>query len=473
MKWKTFPVALIALVVVSCVFSSASRAADRPNIIFFLSDDHRADVMGCAGHAVAKTPTLDRLAKQGTRFENMFVTTSICAASRATLLTGLVERTHGYTFGKPPVSENHWTHSYPALLKKAGYRTGFTGKFGVAVTKSLQRESFDVFQPVGRNPFFRKTDKGLQHEADISADNAIAFIKENPKGTPFCMSVSFNSTHAEDGDKIDHYPWPPSADGLFLRKKMPLPKLHDPKVFESHPAFMRNSMNRARYHWRWDTDHKYQVNMRAYFRMLYGMDAAIGRVLDALEKQGLARNTVIIFSGDNGYYMGERGFAGKWSHFEESLRVPLIIYDPRVPKEHQGRVEKLMAANLDVSPTILAYAGIDIPKHYQGRALKPLVEGNQPVEWRTDVFGEHLMERHDIPKWEGVRGQRYVYARYLDHPKDGEFLHDLEKDPKQLKNFVADPAYSDALKTMRKRCDELRDSYGGVYKPVPRKRRSK
>ena len=457
----------VAVFFLACSLSVAVvHAADRPNIIFFLSDDHRADVLGCAGHAVASTPTLDRLAAAGTRFENMFVTTSICAASRATLLTGLVERTHGYTFGKPPVSEQHAMHTYPALLKQAGYRTGFTGKYGVNMRKPPS-DLFDVFQPVNRNPYFRNVDGKLKHEADVSADNAIAFLRDNPQDKPFCLSVSFNSTHAEDGDKIDHFPWPPAADGLYLRKQMPRPKLGDPKVFEALPKFMQGSMNRARWHWRWDTEHKYQVNMRAYFRMLYGMDHAIGRVLAELDELKLADNTVIIFSGDNGYYMGERGFAGKWSHFEESLRVPLIIYDPRVEESQRGQVDTHMVANIDVAPTILSYAGVKIPEHYQGVSLDRLVDGASPDQWRSDIFCEHLMERADIPKWEGVRGERYVYARYLD--QDYEFLHDLKSDPDQLKNLAQDPDHESVLDTMRARCIELRDAYGGEY--VSRKKR--
>ena len=459
---KLLTLVLIALPV--CI--DGAFADDRPNIIFFLSDDHRANVMSCAGHAVAKTPTLDRLAAQGTRFENMFVTTSICAASRATLLSGLVERTHGYTFGKPPVSELHATHSYPALLRKAGYRTGFTGKYGVSM-RAGPDVLFDVFQPVNRNPYFRQVDGKLRHEADVNADNAITFLRDNPKDTPFCLSVSFNSTHAEDGDKIDHYPWPPAADGMYLRQKMPPPKLGDEKVFASLPEFMQTSMNRDRWHWRWDTEHKYQTNMRAYFRMLYGLDHAIGRVLEELATLGLAENTVIIFSGDNGYYMGERGFAGKWSHFEESLRVPLIIYDPRVEEAQRGRVDSHMVLNIDVAPTILAYAGVEVPEHYQGEALGELVAGQQVDNWRNDFFCEHLMERADIPKWEGVRGERFVYARYLD--QDYEFLHDLKVDPDQLRNLASDAEYQDALETMRARCLELRDAYGGEY--VSRKSR--
>ncbi|MBI1372353.1 MAG: sulfatase-like hydrolase/transferase [Phycisphaera sp.] len=446
-------VALIAGVLIA----RPAIAADRPNIIFFLADDQRFDTMGCAGHPVAVTPTLDGLAKEGVRFTNMFVTTPICAASRATLFTGLVERTHGYTFGKPPISEFHAANSYPMLLKNAGYRTGFTGKYGIKDAGKMPKVAFDDFHEVGRNPYFHKVDGKLRHEADISADNAVAFIHDNPKDKPFCLAVCFNSTHAEDSDHVDQFPWPPAADGMFLKKTMPRPKLDDPSIFDDLPEFLRDSMNRDRWHWRWDEETKYQSNMRAYFRMLFGLDAAVGRVLDELKAQGLADNTVIIYSGDNGYYMGERGFAGKWSHFEQALRVPLIIYDPRQPKDKRGRVDEHMVLNLDIAPTILSYAGVDIPKHYQGRALDGVVAGNAPTEWRSDFFCEHLMNHPRIPKWEGVHTDRYVYARYFEFKY--EFLHDLSKDPDELKNLVKDPAYQTVLEDMRKRCDEYRDHY--------------
>jgi arylsulfatase A-like enzyme len=143
--------------------------------------------------------------------------------------------------------------------------------------------------------------------------------------------------------------------------------------------------------------------------------------------------------------------------------VPLVIFDPRVPKADRGRVVSAMALNVDVPATIASMATGSIPSHYQGADLTPFVY-NQPVSgWRTDFFCEHLMDRFDIPKYEGVRGERYVYARYIEHMPEGEFLHDLKVDPLQLKNFVNDPDYADVLKRMRARCDELRDQYGGEY----------
>ncbi len=435
-----------------------------PNIIFFLSDDQRDDLLGCAGHPILKTPTIDRLARQGVRFRNAFVTTSICAASRATLFTGLYERSHKYTFGTPPLAAQMTAGSYPALLRRAGYRTGFVGKFGVGVAKGETDAMFDVFVPLNRNPYFKKQPDGsLRHVTEIAGDHAIRFLQSCPKEQPFCLSVSFNAAHAEDSDKKDHYPWPHAEDGLYDDITVPAPRLSEPEVFESQPEFLKKSLNRQRWFWRWDTPEKYQKNIRSYYRMITGLDRVMGRVLAEVEQLGRRENTVVIFMGDNGYYAGSRGFAGKWSHYEESLRVPLVIQDPRVSSALKGRVLEPLALNVDIAATILDLAGVAVPASYQGRSLKPLLYGEQPTDWRQDFFCEHLMNYSEIPKYEGVRGRRWVYARYFQQEPVFEFLHDLEQDPQQLKNLAADPQYAKQLGIMRRRCDELRDSYGGEY----------
>lgn len=456
-------VRFFCLLVLFCS-TGALRAADRPNIIFFLSDDQRADFLSCAGHEIVKTPNIDALAAQGIRFENAFVTTSICAASRATLFTGLWERTHKYTFGMPPLTEEYTAASYPAVLKKAGYRTGFVGKFGVNVPAgSQQKVMFDYFKPLNRNKYWKPQPDGtLKHLTNITGDKAIEFLDSCDGSQPFCLSVSFNAAHAEDNDKEDHYPWPHEEDGLYEDVTIPEP-LVSRDYWKELPEFFHNSMHRDRYHWRWDTPEKYQKNVKAYFRMITGLDRNIGRVVESVRKKGFGDNTVIIFMGDNGYYKASRGFAGKWSHFEESLRVPLVIYDPRVPKADRGRVVSAMALNVDVPATIVTLATESKPDHYQGADLSPFVNHEAIADWRTDFFCEHLMDRFDIPKYEGVRDERYVYARYIEHMPEGEFLHDLQTDPLQLKNFVNDPEYADVLKRRRARCDELRDQYGGEY----------
>jgi arylsulfatase A-like enzyme len=466
MRIRKLQCAAAALAASYFICALTVAADDRPNIVFFLSDDQRFDAMGCAGHAIIKTPTMDKLAEQGTRFKNAFVTTSICAASRASIFTGLFERTHRYTFREPPLAKKFIDNSYPKLLRRAGYRTGFVGKFGVGVQRGAREEMFDFFKPLGRGGYFKKQPDGsLRHTTQIAADRAIDFLKSQDNKQPFCLSISYNAPHAEDGDKKNHFPWPKAVDGLYDDVTVPAARLSDPAIYKSQPDFLKKSLNRQRYFWRWDTPEKYQKNIKAYFRMISGVDHSMGRVLDQLNELGMATNTVVIFMGDNGYYRANRGFAGKWSHYEDSLRVPMIVMDPRVEKSAKGLIAEQMALNIDIPRTMLAYAGVKVPDSYQGVSLKGLVGGDEPKTWRTDFFCEHLMRLSGgIPKWEGVRDQSWVYARYFEQKPVYEFLHDLKNDPDQLENFATASEHKEVLEKMRARCDALRNSYGGPYK---------
>lgn len=458
------------LFIVFFIFLAQSLSAEesRPNLLFILVDDQRHDELGCAGDPYIQTPNIDSLAEMGVRFKNMFVTTSICAASRASIFTGLTERTHGYTFGKPAVSSENVSTSYPVLLKQAGYRTGFFGKYGVSM--QTKGSMFDTFKNLHRAPFFKKQPDGSsRHVDEIIGDHAVEFLDSQSGDQPFCLSISFNIAHAEDGDKrpgIGHFPWPKAVDGMYREGEMPLPRLRDPEIFNSMPEFLRKSMNRSRYYWRWDTPEKYDANIRARFRMLTGMDGTIGRVLKKLEEQDLADNTVVIYTADNGYYRAERGFAGKWSHFEESLRVPLVIYDPRLPSAQRGRVVENMALNIDLTATMVDLAGLVVPCKYQGRSLKPILEGSELKEWRTDFFCEHLMNHGAIPMWEGVRHKRYMYAKYLTQHPVYEFLHDLEKDPDELINFATNESYASVLQEMRAKTDAYLQLYSRPDRPI-------
>jgi len=449
-------------------FSSFANAEGRPNILFILADDMRNDSMGCAGHPVIQTPFLDSLAEQGVRFENGFVTTSICMASRACLFTGMTETGHGYTGGKlpaNPVLREDIDTSFPTLLRKAGYRTGFYGKQHVNFQegKGAMDRMFDDYEVIFRNPYFKKQPDGsLRHTADLIGDRSVEFVNQQDQDKPFCLYMSFNIGHAEDGDKrpgIGHFPWPQSVDGMYEDIQPADPRLSDPKYFDVLPEFLQNSMNRERFFWRWDTPEKYTINMRAYFRMMTGMDLVIGRVLAALEERGLDDNTVVIFTADNGYYMGDRGFAGKWSHFEQSLRVPMIIYDPRLPGDKKGRDASEMAIGIDLPYTMLQLAGIDVPGKYQGRSLIPVLNNEMPDNWRTDYYCEHLMNNATIPKWRGVRGSRYTYAHYFEQDPPYEFLYDLETDPDQYQNLATNPEYAKVLNMMRQRTEDYRKAY--------------
>jgi arylsulfatase A-like enzyme len=248
-------------------------------------------------------------------------------------------------------------------------------------------------------------------------------------------------------------------DGKYDDLKIPPPRLSDPAIFDAHPDFFKTSTHRERFHWRWDTPEKYQLNMRAYFRMLSGVDHVMARVLQALKEEGLAENTIVVYVADNGYYMGDRGFAGKWSHHEQSQRVPLVVFDPRQPKQHRGRTVDTMALNLDLPVTFLDWAGVPVPASYQGASLKPMIEGKAtPETWRKDFFCEHFNPRYSM-SWEGVRGPRFKYARYVDQKPAYEFLHDLKDDPDELVNLATNPEYAAQLKLMRRRTDALAEGY--------------
>lgn len=437
----------------------------KPNILFFLIDDQRDDVISCAGHPIVKTPTVDKLAENGIRFTNAFVTTSICAASRASILTGLYESKHDYTFGKASLKKEFISSSYPYLLKKAGYSTGFVGKLGVDLEEqdSLLSEMFDFIRlsPKSTPGFEKMADGSLRHSAEVKGDQAVEYIIGQSADKPFCLSVSFNAVHAVDGNKTPgnagHYPYPKAVASMYEDIEIPKPKLSDPAIYENHPDFLKNSLNRERYFWRWDTEEKYQTNLRAYFRMISGYDNVMKRVIATLKEKGLDKNTIIIYSADNGYYMGNRGFAGKWSHYEESLRVPMIIYDPRMPKSKTGKTSDRMALNIDIPATILELAGISIPDLYQGKSLVPVLEDENTSPWRDRFFCEHRMENGKIPKYVGVRGERYVYANYYEQNPPYEFLHDLDIDPDQLVNLADHPSCQEVLREMRRECERLED----------------
>ncbi len=454
-------------------FCSLVGAQDSPNIVFFFADDQTSSVLGCYGNPLAKTPNIDALAARGTRFDNACVSQSICWVSRTTILTGLTGRSYG-TYGNEELAKPEAVNTlYSDLLRENGYHTGYFGKWHAKNPKGYKpEEHFDKFEMIGRNPYFKvQPDGSLRHETDLIVDSGIEFLKNKPKDKPFALNLWFNACHAEDNDRrpgIGHFPWPQSVDGLFEDTEMYPPRLNDPAIFDNHPEFLKTSMNRERYFWRWNTPEKYQTNMKAYFRMVSGIDHAMGRFMKELEVAGLADNTIIVYSADNGYYMGNRGFTGKWTHYEESLRVPLIVADPRVDKAARGRVTRATSLNLDLPATFLDWAGVKIPERYQGQSLKPIVEDKTPPNWRTETFHEHFAVRSRIPAFEGLRNEQYKYVRYIDQD-NYEFLHDLKADPDELVNLAGDPKHAKTLEAMRQRTTQKVAEYGGPLAPMKEK----
>jgi arylsulfatase A-like enzyme len=438
----------LLMLICSCVNRGDQQ---KPNIIFILTDDQRWDALGYAGNNIIQTPNMDKLASEGLYFRNAFVSTPICAASRASLFTGLYERTHNFTFGKPNLDDRYMYLSYPYLLRKAGYRTGFIGKFGVKVNEGILDSLFDS-KELTWYPYFVERDGEQVHLADIHGNHAIDFIKSD-KEKPFCLSLSFWSPHANDGEEQQYF-WPVYCDSLYADVEIPVPETADPSFFEALPEFLKTTMNRKRWYWRFDSPEKHQEMVKGYYRMISGVDNVLGRIQTALENEGLAANTVIILMGDNGYFLGERGYAGKWLMHEPSIRVPMIIYDPRQEDSKRGRILEEMVLNVDITPTLLSLAGVEIPESYHGEDLTGFQNGS-PETWRSSIFCEHRLENNALlPKTECFRDDTWKLIRYEARPDLVE-LYNHKQDPDETNNLAPDEGYADKLEYFHHKCDSL------------------
>lgn len=445
-----------------------AQVNEKPNIIFILTDDQRWDAMGYSGNKIIQTPEMDKLAKSGAYFRNAIVTTPICSASRASIFSGLHERTHKYTFQTGAIRNEYMEDSYPKILKKAGYYTGFYGKFGVNFPGKEQL--FDVIEEYDRNGkfpdrrgYYYKTLNGDSvHLTRYTGEKALKFIDNAPSDKPFCLSLSFSAPHAHDNAELQYF-WQEEPNRLYQDMEMPGPELADDKYFNELPLPVREGFNRLRWTWRYDTPEKYQHSVKGYYRMIKGIDLEIAKIRKKLKETGQDKNTVIILMGDNGYFLGERQLAGKWLMYDNSIRVPLIVYDPRV-KKHKDIDE--MALNIDVPATILDLAGIERPSLWQGKSLVPIVNGQQKSIQRDTVLIEHLWEFDNIPPSEGVRTAEWKYFRYINN-KSFEELYNLIDDPKETVNLVNDKKYKKKLQKLREKCDQLTRKFADPYSGIP------
>ncbi len=434
------------------------KTQKRPNIIFLLTDDQRWDTMGCAGNQIIQTPNMDAMAAGGVRFTNTFVTTSICASSRASIFTGQWTCTHGIKGFATHFTPEALKQTYPMLLRDAGYRTGFIGKYGVGPKKDLPIDKYDYWRGfAGQGRYENKDEDGnYKHLTQIMGEQATEFLQGCSKEQQFCLSVSFKAPHCQDGDPRQ-FIYDRAYKDLYKDAVIPTPETADPRYFEALPEFLRTSEARRRWGIRFSTPEAFQESVKSYYRLITGVDVVIGKIREQLKQLDLDDNTVIMLIGDNGFYLGEHGLAGKWFPHEESIRVPLVVYDPRAGGKLRGRTVDQMALNVDIAPTILELAGLDVPEQMQGRSLMPLLKGKKP-RWRTEFFYEHMFEHKTIPRTEALRTQRYKYARYIDH--DYEELYDLKNDPDETINLAKDEKYGKTLKSLRKRCDELAKKRG-------------
>jgi arylsulfatase len=280
-----------------------------------------------------------------------------------------------------------FTQTYPAILKQAGYWTGFVGKYGVG---DIRNNDFDFSTSYEGKHWFHEPNGDSIHVTEKNARDALGFLKSRPKEKPFSLSVSFFATHAQDNHP-DQYLYQPESEHYYQDDIIPVPETAGDEFFKSLPNFLATDANegRIRWHWRFDTPEKYQKYMKAYYRMLTELDIAVGRIVGELKKQGVYDNTLIIFMGDNGYFHSEHGLADKWYPYEESIRVPLIVHDPRISSGSGNILNDEFVLNIDIAASILEAAGQTTPAEMQGEDFSRLYLSKQPVQWRKDFYYEH------------------------------------------------------------------------------------
>ena len=430
-----------------------SVADDRPNIIFLMTDDQNVRSLGCYGAPGVETPNIDALAADGVAFDRHYDTTAICMACRATVMTGLLEYRHGVNFGTGTVGDGQmrkedWEQSYPMLLHKAGYRTAFAGKFGFTIedTSKSGRYPEDDFDMWGggpgqtsfitaRNKSMVQYAKNYPHSTRSYGAFGSDFIKESAKkDQPFCLSISF---------KAPHRPVQPDPlfDDIYAGALFPKPE----NFGREHGIHFSEQSRRGRQYQRfegWHYNNSYDEVMAKYYQLIYAVDVAVGMIREAVETAGVKHKTLIIFTSDNGYLCGAHGYGSKVLPYEESSRVPLIIYDPRSEKK-AGRCN-VATGNIDLAATILD-AALGRPNHGNGTSLlKHYVNNNNPKRDRIipliNVWGPEQVFSLGFVKGEW----KYIYWPYTgDGMKATAEMYNLKEDPLELHNRINDNATRD------------------------------
>ena len=420
-------------------------AVVRPNIVFILTDDHRWDSYGAPDLQRIRTPNLDSIANDGTRFDNAFVTLAICSPSRAACLTGRYGSANGVTaFGK--VSLNKGETTFAHALRKAGYATGVAGKWHLKTTP--QECGFDFASTCWSNGTWydrRFTIDGGSETMpgfvdDVTADESIRFIRQaTDADKPFVLWMCTQVPHMDN-----KHSWPARQEYLDHHNvdEMPLPETWNDDL-DGKPAYLKSARNRTRaLEYGYDDPSKIRSHIRDYRASAEQMDAAVGRVLNELKREKLKENTWIIFMGDNGWFLGEHGFTSKVLPYEESMRVPMAISGPSTSTQVSNRI----VLNIDLTATIYELAGLDVPAELHGRSLLPIVSGRVPDDWRQSFLYEApTPQLGSQPLW-AVRSKRWKYIETVPEQDTGQVmteLYDLGSDSVEIVNLAAHPDHQE------------------------------
>ena len=447
----------------SCV-NSSSGYSERPNIIFIMSDDHACNAISCYGSGINETPKIDRLAAEGIRFSNCLVTNSLCAPSRATILTGKYSHINGVITNGIPF--NGVQQTFPKLLQAAGYETAMIGKWHLG-SRPTGFDYWNILPGQGRyhDPELNKMGETYIHHGyvtDIITDESIRWLSERERQKPFMLMVGHKAGH------VPHH-YPEKYSKLYVND------LPEPDTFgDDYASRSRALTEECRYsrmvnikksdlsgnkppagltgdsYKKW----VYQTFLKGYLRIIAAMDDSIGRLLDYIDSSGLAENTVVVYTSDNGFFLGDHGFYNKMWMYEQSLHIPFIM---RYPKEiGPGLVNDDIVTNLDFAPTFLDYAGIPRQPDIQGRSFRALIRNRRAGNWRESMY-YHYYGAYGVGAHYGIRTRRYKLI-YFYSTEEWE-LFDLEKDPDEMNNRYGDPASAGLVRELKAELDRLRSKY--------------
>jgi len=501
----------ISIVILLWVFGCQNKDDQvnrRPNIIFLMADDHRADVFGFMGNEHVMTPNLDRLASEGVVFSNAYHVAPICLPSRTSVMTGQYLGTHGSGFDRPTnfvLTEDEFKSSYSAILRNNGYYTGFIGKFGFAVggvdkienqnyqdkAEYMPVSHFDVWNGFPGQGSYREKDGQFngyenqwkaKHLTEFMGFQAIDFLyKAKDSGQPFCLSVSFKAPHA---------PFQPAQEFRQKYGSITIPRManDNPESYERLPQVVKEKSRNARWYfgrtkdyygnelgyrqdWHIDKDSIYQAFIKNYYALISGIDDAVGSIRAELKNLGLEKNTVIIYTSDNGFFAGSKQLMGKALLYEESAKAPMVVYYPDRSKNEGTRIEDGLISHVDIAPTLLDIAGIDIPGNYPGKSFIPIVKGKNEViheavygennfdEWYPIASEVEHPEEYQSIRSRFVRTSNYKYIRYHESRPIIEELYKIDEDPFEESNIIDDPAFADVVKVMRSKLNDFESKY--------------
>ncbi len=447
---------------------SKEQVQEKPNIIFIMSDDHAAHAVSAYGSKINKTPNIDRLAKDGMRFDNCFCLNSICSPSRAIILTGKYSHINGVMGNRTEFDGSQQT--LPKLLQQVGYQTAIVGKWHLkSAPTGFHYSNVLPGQGEYHNPIMIENGKRKKNEGyvtDLITDRAITWLKKQETSeSPFFLMLHHKAPHAN---------WEPDEKHMtmYSEEDIPLPETFNDD-HKTRTAQIKNHRLKVGQK-QWDLHFKrfgkipegmteqekrewvYQKYMKNYLRCIASLDDNVGRVLDYLEESGQSENTIVVYTSDQGFFLGDHGLYDKRFMYEHSLRMPLLI---RYPKEiAAGSSADSMVSNLDFASTFLDYAQVPIPKDIQGESFKSIAHGSIPEDWKTSIYYRFYEESFGVGEHEGIRTERYKLIHFL-YGDMGWELYDLSKDPNELNNVYRTPENKYLIEDLKEQLSVLKAKY--------------